>query len=71
VLEEGSRNGTPDGAVRFWNAERSPVRGDVERIRLWIQVITGFELDGELRALDGRTWKERRARLDDLGGPPA
>jgi WD40 repeat protein len=66
------RTGTPTGTVRFWNAERSPVRGHVERVQLWIQVITGFELDddGELRALDGRLWKERRARLHELGGPP-
>ena len=62
------RTGTAAGTVRFWNAERSPIQGDAGRIRLWIEVITGFELDGNgsLRALDGPSWKERRGRLREL-----
>ena len=66
------RTGTTAGTVRFWDAERSPIQGDVERIRFWVQVITGFELnaEGSLRALDGRRWHERRARLRELGGAP-
>jgi WD40 repeat protein len=66
------RTGTATGTVRFWDAERTPIRGDVERIKMWVEVITGFELgdDGTLRALDGASWKERRDRLRKLGGPP-
>ncbi len=68
------RTGTPTGAVRTWDPECSPLPGDVERIKAWVQVITGFELmddDGALRALDGPRWRERRIRLVELGGPPA
>jgi WD40 repeat protein/serine/threonine protein kinase len=66
------RTGTSLGTVRFWDIRVSPLSGDVERIRLWIEVSTGFELDakGSLRALDAPTWKRRRARLAELGGPP-
>jgi len=66
------RTATPDGTSFFWEAERSPIRGDVERIKLWVEVITGFELDeeGALRALDAPTWSKRRARLRSLGGAP-
>jgi WD40 repeat protein/tRNA A-37 threonylcarbamoyl transferase component Bud32/uncharacterized protein YbaR (Trm112 family) len=49
-----------------------PVSGDVERIVLWVQVLTRMELekDGTLRSLSSATWSERRARLAKLGGPP-
>jgi WD40 repeat protein len=49
-----------------------PLSGDVERIVLWTQVITGLELDtdGVARVLDAPTWQGRRRRLDELGGPP-
>ncbi len=65
--------GTTKGVVRFWDAERWPIRGNVERVRIWVEVITGSELneDGSFRALDGRVWQERRARLRALGGAPA
>jgi WD40 repeat protein len=47
-----------------------PVEGDVERIGLWVQVITGAELDekGGFQFLDASTWQERRKRLAELGG---
>jgi WD40 repeat protein len=50
----------------------APVAGDVERIVLWTQVLTGLELDadGVARVLDAATWHERRLRLNALGGPP-
>jgi WD40 repeat protein len=66
------RTGTGRGVVRLWNAERSPLQGDAKRIKLWVEVITGSELDadGSLRALDGPRWRDRRGRLRKLGGPP-
>jgi WD40 repeat protein len=49
-----------------------PVRGDAERINLWLQVATGAELDpdGSLHILDAGTWQERRRRLEEMGGWP-
>jgi WD40 repeat protein len=48
------------------------VDGSPERIKLWIQVLTGAQLDqqGTVQALDAKTWQERRRRLAKLGGPP-
>jgi WD40 repeat protein/tetratricopeptide (TPR) repeat protein len=48
------------------------VRGSVERVRLWIEVSTGKELDAEgaLRVLGPDEWHARRRRLRELGGPP-
>jgi WD40 repeat protein/tRNA A-37 threonylcarbamoyl transferase component Bud32 len=50
----------------------APVAGEVERILLWTQVMTGMELDAERgpRVLDAPTWQQRRRHLDELGGPP-
>jgi hypothetical protein len=35
-------------------------------------VLTGMELDagGAVQVMDAPTWRERRRRLDELGGPP-
>jgi WD40 repeat protein/tetratricopeptide (TPR) repeat protein len=46
--------------------------GSPEKVRLWTQVLSGAELDGDgtLQALDARTWQQRRRRLNKLGGPP-
>jgi WD40 repeat protein len=61
-----------DGELTRWQVETAPVAGDVERVRLWVQVLTGTELDGERVAgsLSRDTWGERRRRLEELGGPP-
>jgi WD40 repeat protein len=63
--------GSEDKTARLWHAPR-PVEGDAERILLWAQVITGFEMDeyGGTRGLDAATWEQRRQRLQELGGPP-
>ena len=64
---------TTVGTVTFWDVSISTVKGDVERITLWLQVATGMELaadSGEIRVLDAATWHERRGRLDELGGAP-
>jgi hypothetical protein len=51
---------------------RAVVEGDVSRIVLWIQVLTGTELDqdGLFRDLDAATWQQRRQELTERGGPP-
>jgi len=48
------------------------VEGGADRLRLWIQVMTGAErdADGVIRTLDAPTWQERRRRLDESAGPP-
>ena len=50
----------------------APVAGEPERIRLWIEVITGMELDeeGVIHVLDAATWSQRCLRLNESGGPP-
>jgi WD40 repeat protein/serine/threonine protein kinase len=62
--------GSSDGTARLLDVA-PPVSGDAERIRLWVEVLTGAELEGDaLRVLDGATWQERRRRLGELGGVP-
>ncbi|MBV8611553.1 MAG: hypothetical protein JO034_29430, partial [Singulisphaera sp.] len=63
--------GSFDKTARLWSLP-SPVRGDVGRLRTWVQVLTGVELDaqGDYRVLDTATWQRRRALLGRLGGPP-
>jgi WD40 repeat protein len=58
------------GWVR-WTAA-APVEGDVERVVLWAQLLTGTELDDEGKPLrlDAAAWQERSRRLGQLGGPP-
>jgi WD40 repeat protein len=49
------------------------LKGDVERIVLWAQLLTGLELseDGtSVGILDAEKLKEQRQRLEQLGGPP-
>jgi hypothetical protein len=63
--------GSYDVTARLWAI---PLRaaGSQERVALWVQVLTGKELDehGAVRLLDAGTWHERRRRLEELGGPP-
>jgi WD40 repeat protein len=56
--------GCADRTVRVWNLP-APVVGPAEQITLWVQVITGQELDaaGAARLLDAAEWHERRGRL--------
>jgi len=57
--------------LRLWPVP-APLAGDVERLTLWTQVLTGMELNAEgvVNALDADQWQERRARLEKLGGVP-
>jgi WD40 repeat protein len=72
---------SPDGArllnaggkiARLWQVPIPPVQADVERIKVWLQVITGMELDenGVIHRLDAEIWHQRHQRLVELGGPP-
>jgi WD40 repeat protein len=75
-------NFTPDGKwiitrseepfLRRWKAP-GLVKGDVQRIVLWTQVLTGMELDvdGAVHTLDIDEWRLRRQQLEALGGSPA
>jgi WD40 repeat protein/serine/threonine protein kinase len=62
--------GSSDNSARLWPMP-APVPGEPERIRLWVQVRTGMELDeaGVVHYLDAPTWHERRRRLLEQGGP--
>ena len=70
--EDQVRTGSTTGTVRLWNVARAPIQGSIARIKLWIQVRSGFELDaaGVLQALDPENWATRKDRLRELGGPP-
>ncbi len=48
------------------------VQGDAERVRLWVEIVTGLELDagGALRELDADALREKQEQLDKLGGVP-
>jgi WD40 repeat protein len=60
-----------DSTARLWRIP-TPVAGGVERIRLWIEVLSGKELqpDGAVRVLSAEEWQERQQRLQALGGAP-
>jgi len=60
------------GPAQIWSGLLVPIDGEVNRIVLWTQVISGLELDdkGVIRGLDVEAWRERRRKLDELGGPP-
>ena len=72
----------PDGSVLMFASERDgaalcvpvpqPVEGTVERLRAWIESVTGMELAGNeiVQPLTMPALTERRARLRDLGGAP-
>jgi WD40 repeat protein len=64
--------GSWDNTARLWHAP-TVIAGTPRRITLWTQVITSMELIEEsdlIRALDAKTWQERRRQLNELGGPP-
>jgi WD40 repeat protein len=60
-----------DDLARIWEVPR-PVQGEPEVIRLWVEVLTGQELDeaGDARPLPREEQEQRRRRLAELGGPP-
>src|SRR5262245_2630991 len=50
-----------------------PAAGDVERVVLWAQVLTGMELasDETAQVVPIDDWRKRQVRLKELGGSPA
>jgi WD40 repeat protein len=62
--------GGSDRTARQWHIA-APLGGPVERAVLWAQVLTRMQLDDQVsRELDDETWRQRRRRLEALGGPP-
>jgi WD40 repeat protein len=62
--------GSGDRTARLWPVP-GPLSGEAARLVAWTQVLTGMEVDDAgVRALDAPTWRDRRRRLDELGGPP-
>src|SRR5262249_5853050 len=63
--------GSSDGPARLWTPP-SPLRGDPDHVTLWLQVLTGMELDAEgtVQVLPGDVWEQRRRQLHERGGPP-
>jgi eukaryotic-like serine/threonine-protein kinase len=74
TFSPGGKNlwtGSFERTARSWEMP-ADVPGEVDQVNLWIQVLTGMELDsdGLFRALDAPAWNERRRELDQTG-PPA
>jgi WD40 repeat protein len=63
--------GGPDSTARLWRVP-TPVPGGVEQIRLWVEVLSGKEMqpDGAVRVLGAAEWQLRRQGLQTLGGAP-
>jgi WD40 repeat protein len=59
------------GRIVVWTAPE-PVTGTVERIRSWVELLAGMELDsrGVVSALSPESLSSRRQQLDEQGGPP-
>jgi WD40 repeat protein len=74
VFAPGGRlvlTGSDDGVAQRWRTPEGPVTGTAERITLWVQSLTGLELDarGVVGALEDSALAERRQRLRALGEP--
>jgi WD40 repeat protein/serine/threonine protein kinase len=59
------------GRIALWETPR-PMQGTSQRLRLWAETLTGMELDVQqmIHTLEPDEVQRRRARLDELGGPP-
>jgi hypothetical protein len=60
-----------DQTAQLWRTP-APADGSLERLELWIRVVTMKEMDefGAIGSLDLDTWQKLREKLDRLGGPP-
>ena len=60
-----------DGTARLWTPP-PPVGGQAAQVALWVQVLTGMELDAEgtVQVLTAEAWQQRRRQLEEMGGPP-
>jgi Flp pilus assembly protein TadD len=63
--------GSKDLTARLWPMP-VPVEGEVERIRLWAQVLTGARLeeDESVHTLDASAWRDCLRRFQEVGGSP-
>jgi hypothetical protein len=63
--------GDLDGRIAIWELV-SPITGGPEQIRLWVETLTGMELDetGTVRYLSGEEIRLRLGQLDAAGGVP-
>ncbi|MDB5310119.1 MAG: repeat-containing protein [Gemmataceae bacterium] len=59
------------GRITIW-APPAPIEGETGRIKLWVQTLTGLEIDdqGVIRSLAPDALAERRRQFDGQGGPP-
>jgi WD40 repeat protein len=59
------------GIARLWRVP-PPLDDDPRGITLWVQVVSGLELDGKeaVHVLDVESWQARRQLLEVMGGPP-
>jgi hypothetical protein len=63
--------GGADRTAQRWRTPPPPVAGDVEWVRLWVETLTGMQLDdaGAVHDLTPEAVQQRRRRLDELAGP--
>src|SRR5262249_7506814 len=57
--------------ARLWDVP-APLPADLPRLAAWVETATRLELveRGSIHVLDRAVWRERRSRLEQLGGPP-
>jgi WD40 repeat protein len=67
---KGLLAGDQAGAVHRWTVP-GPLVGEVPRVKLWVEVMAGKELDakGGFRALGDKERLDRKQKLQELGGP--
>ena len=56
-----------DGTAMLW-ALPVPAQGEIQKVGLWAQVITGMELDesGAIHVLDAKAWQDRCRRFEEI-----
>jgi WD40 repeat protein len=62
--------GSKDGRAQLWRVPSAPRPGDVEEVRMWVEVLTGQEfMENPLgvRTLDPDALRERRGQLQERG----
>jgi WD40 repeat protein len=57
-----------DKTIWLWDVPE-PVEGPTDRLRLWVQMLTGLELgaSGLVHVLDASSWRERQRQLEPSG----
>ena len=65
--------GTADGTIRHWQISTVPLQQSVDKIKLWLQVRTGMEIEeatGEIQSLTTEEWQARRQKLEATQDSP-